>query len=77
MRIFFDWILTTLVLYIIIVLMQSAAQAITRRRAENNGLSFLKRQLSLMRRQRAIYYQNQINDLYYNTAIKEMFSDYE
>lgn len=77
MRIFFDWIIITLVLYTIIALIQSAAHAITRRRAENNGLSFLKRQLSLMRRQRAIYYQNQIDDIYYNIAIKEMFSEYE
>lgn len=77
MRIFFDWILITLVLYTIVILIQSAAKAHARRGVENNGLFNLKHQLSLMRRERAEYYQNQIDDLYYNTALKEMFSDYE
>lgn len=67
MKLFFTWLLITITLYTIAELIQTAARAHARSRARQRAQRNIKKQLSQKRRERALYYQYNIDVLYYST----------
>ncbi len=72
MKLFFIWVILTITLYIIAELIQTAARAHARSRARQRAQRNIKKQFSQKRRERAIYYQFEIDKLYFNNDLEPL-----